>query len=38
MSELKSTTSTKTAEFLRENRRKNWIDAQIRGDKFTTFV
>ena len=38
MSELKSTTSTKTAEFLRENGRKNWIDAQIRGDKFTTFV
>ena len=38
MSELKSTTSTKTADFLRENGRKNWIDAQIRGDKFTTFV
>lgn len=35
MSTLKSTT---TAEFLRENGRKNWIDAQIRGDKFTTFV
>ena len=35
MSILKSTT---TAEFLRENGRKNWIDAQIRGDKFTTFV
>lgn len=35
MSKLKSTT---TADFLRENERKNWIDAQIRGDKFTTFV
>lgn len=35
MSELKSTT---TAEFLRTGERKNWIDAQIRGDKFTTFV
>lgn len=35
MSILKSTT---TAKFLRENGRKNWIDAQIRGDKFTTFV
>ena len=35
MSTLKSTT---TADFLRENERKNWIDAQIRGDKFTTFV
>lgn len=35
MSTLKSTT---TAEFLRINGRKNWIDAQIRGDKFTTFV
>ena len=38
MSTLKSTTSTTTADFLRENGRKNWIDAQIRGDKFTTFV
>ena len=35
MSELISTT---TAEFLRTGERKNWIDAQIRGDKFTTFV
>lgn len=35
MSELKSTT---TVEFLRTGERKNWIDAQIRGDKFTTFV
>lgn len=35
MTELKSTT---TAEFLRTGERKNWIDAQIRGDKFTTFV
>lgn len=35
MSTLKSTT---TAEFLRTGERKNWIDAQIRGDKFTTFV
>lgn len=35
MSELKSTT---TAEFLRTGERKSWIDAQIRGDKFTTFV
>ena len=35
MSTLKSIT---TAEFLRTGERKNWIDAQIRGDKFTTFV
>ena len=35
MSKLKSIT---TAEFLRTGERKNWIDAQIRGDKFTTFV
>ena len=35
MSELISTT---TAEFLRTGERKNWIDAQIRGDKFTTFI
>ena len=35
MSTLKSTTTT---DFLREDGRKNWIDAQIRGDKFTTFV
>ena len=35
MSTLKSTT---TAEFLRTGERKNWIDAQIRSDKFTTFV
>lgn len=35
MSTLKSIT---TAEFLQTNGRKNWIDAQIRGDKFTTFV
>ena len=35
MNTLKSTT---TADFLREDGRKNWIDAQIRGDKFTTFV
>lgn len=35
MSKLKSIT---TAEFLRAGERKNWIDAQIRGDKFTTFV
>ena len=35
MSKLKSIT---TADFLREDGRKNWIDAQIRGDKFTTFV
>ena len=38
MSELKSITSDVTAKFLRENGRKSWIDAQIRGDKFTTFV
>lgn len=35
MSKLKSIT---TVDFLRENERKNWIDAQICGDKFTTFV
>ena len=35
MSTLKSIT---TAEFLRTGERKNWIDAQIRGAKFTTFV